>query len=349
MNRLADKWPPTRTDASITVGCIALILSLVVAITNGVLAGLTLFLGFSGVLSLTWLLIPARPRLVATLRGRENASQSVDPLVLVVGGDREIRPLDIDAIVEAEEKGAQETMPRSPTPRVPPGLLGGAFELNAGVADTLASISGVSDDELRDFLGDVSSYGNKLRTWLEELDAARAEQLREFSLVARAEELGQTSADFVRLRLSFPSAFEEQQRSGGVPSPPTRPSYVGRFDLIGARVRPPLAVRRGSLAHLIPNADVIRGISAEYSAEDGAIVVDLNIGHINQNEHRDTAEFFLRAGPVGRHEVKWRISANGLDQPAEGTLTVEVKEPRAADPICDLSDALAEREQYRLD
>jgi hypothetical protein len=91
-------------------------------------------------------------------------------------------------------------------------------------------------------------------------------------------------------------------------------------------MRRPPSIPRGALAHLIPDPDAIRGVSAEYSSEEEATVIDLNIGHINQREHRDTAEFSLRTGPIGRHEVHWRISANGLNKPAEGRITVAVQE-----------------------
>ena len=326
-------------------------MSLIVGITGSPLAGITLFVGCSGVLSLTLLFFPPRPEIAVTLRGEENAATEAGEIGLIIGATQTVRLLDVETIVTEEEQKALETMPRMPTPQVPPGKFGGAFDLSSqSTVNMIASISGASDEELRAFVGKVRAYGDNLRAWLEQLRASRQEHLRVFSVVARASEEGQAPADFARVRLRFPSTFVEPDRPPQVPEPPERPKFVGRLGPIVPRpfpVVPP--VRRGALSHLIPRPDEFRGISADYSSEDGLTIVDLNIGHINQDDHRDTAEFTLRAAPPGLYEIGWRISANSLNPPTEGTIKIEVREPIRGEPIVTLEDALAERENHSLD
>ena len=340
-------WPPSRRQAIWTVLLTAVATSVVVGVTTSALAGITLLVGFSGVLSLTLLFAPARPEVIAALRGEENASAADAEIGLVIGSEQTVRPLDIDGIVEGEEAAARETMPRAPSPRVPKGAFGGVFDLNDSTANMLSSVSGASDEELRAFIKEVHRYGEKLRAWLEQLEASRNERLRAFSAVARATENGKAPADFARMRLRFPGEFEGPERPPEVPDPPQRPEFVGRLGRIATPPTQP--IRRGALSGLIPRPDEIRGVSAEYSCEDGTTVVALNIGHINQHDQRDTAEFALRAAPPGFYEIEWQISANGLTPPTKGTIKVEVRKSIPGEPITELQGALVERKSHKLD
>jgi hypothetical protein len=317
-------------------------------VTSGVVAGISLVLGFSGVLSLVLLLLPARPRVAATLRGAENAVTGTEKIALLIGGQT-VRPFDIDEIVKDQEDQALDTMPRAPTPIVPPGAFGGAFDISQSTANMLSSMSGASDEELRAFVDEVQTFGDELRAWLEQLQAARHERLRAFTAVARIFEIGQAPADFARLRLRFPEAFEEPEQPPEVSDPPERPEFVGRYGRIGPGSLAVRSLARGSLARFVSHPDESRGAAPEYSREDSSTVVALNIGHINQHDHRDTAEFALRAAPPGVYEVKWQVSANGLSPPTMGRVQVEVREPASGEPITELRDALAERDHHSLD
>ena len=328
---------------------IAVVLSVTVGVTNGLLAGITLFLGFSGVLSLTLYFVPARPRVVASLRGSENAINSNGEIGLIIGADHLIRPLDIDRIVEDEEREARKTMPRAPTPQVPKGSFSGVFDLRDSYKDLLEAATGVSDEELRAFSKKVQEFGQEMRDWLEGLEVARAERLRPFVATARVSEQGQAPADFTWLHLRFPQEFEETEAPPEVPEPPERPKYVsrlGRFALPVSAMRVK-GLRSGALRDLLTQT---RGANAaNYASEDGAIVVSFQVGHINQHVHRDTPPFSLRAAKPGIYEVNWQISADGLSPPAEGKIKIEVRAPETGEPITTLAAALAEREHYSLD
>lgn len=204
-------WPPTRQQAIWGVIVIAVIVGVTGLLTNGVIAGLSLLLGFPGVLSLILYFLPSRPKIRATLRGKENAIISDTEVGLIIGAERTVRPFDIDQIVKTEEHAALETMPRAPMPKVPPGsALAPMFTLNQSTANMLHAVSGASDEELEKFMQRVRRYGEKLRTWLEELQASRVERLRAFTAIARAGEEGQAPADFARMRLRFPEEFERE-------------------------------------------------------------------------------------------------------------------------------------------
>jgi hypothetical protein len=342
-------WPPTREQAILAVIVIAVVLGLTVGITNGPLAGITMFLGFSGVLSLALIFVPARPKVIATLRGLENAISDGETR-LVIGADRTVRPFDIDQIVADEEQAARETMPRAPTPIVPKGAFGGEFDLNKSTADFLAAHTGTSDEDLRAFIKEVREYGQELRDWLEGLQTARAERLRPLVLSARVSEQGQAPADFTWLHLHFPKAFEETAQPPDVPEPPERPRFihgVARFAVPMAAMRIRGGIRRGALRDLFTQGK--EPSAARYSSENGMTVVSFQVGHINQHDHRDTGKFALRTAPPGVYEIKWRISAAGLSPQAEGKIKVEVREPITGEPIVELAEALSEREHHSLD
>jgi len=341
-------WPPKRPQAIWGVIVVAIVVGIAGFATSGVVAGLTLLLGFPGVLSLILLFLPNRPTVTANLRGIENAVVDAHFDGLLVGSEQTIRPFDVEQIVKNQEHAALETMPRAPTPQVPPGAFGGAFDLNSATSSMLSSVSGASDEELRAFVGEVQAYGKELRAWLEHLQAARRESLRAFTATVRVREAGQAPADFARVRLRFPEAFEEWEAPPDVAAPPERPKFVGRYSPVVPgpfRVQP---IAAGALSRLIPRVEDFKGTSAEYSREDGSTIVALNIGHINQHDHRDTAEFVLMAAPPGLYSVEWQVSAEGLSPLTEGTLKVEVQEPQLDEPIVDLKDALAERKHHSL-
>lgn len=315
--------------------------------TSGVVAGLSLLLGFPGVLSLILIFLPVRPRVVAGLRGTKNARAADDKVGLVIEPEQVTRPLDIDQIVKSEERAALETMPRTPTPTVPRGAFGGMFDLNASTSNMLSQVSGASDDELRAFMGKAQAFGQELRAWLESLQASRYQRLRGFTAVARVREAGMAPADFVRVRLRFPKEFEEWNAPPEVPSPPERPEFVGRYGFVAPRAAK--VPRVGSLSRLIPRPREFNGTAAEYSREEDKTVIALGIGHINQHDYRDSAEFALLAASPGTYEVEWQVSANGLSPLSEGRIMIEVREPQAGEPIVELGDALAERKRHSLD
>lgn len=327
---------------------IAVLVSAAVVATSGALAGITLFLGFSGVLSLTLLFVPSRPKVIATLRGGENAITGDSNVGMIIGADQTVRPLQIEEIVKEQEHTALETMPRAPTPKVPPGsAFESIFNLNQSAANMFSAVSGATDEELQDFIGEVKEYGEELREWLELLQAARRERLRAFTASARVSEKGQAAADFTRIRLCFPQEFEELEAPPKVPEPPLRPEFTSR-----QRVALPLAAQRPTrvdLSRLVHDPAEYRGVNAEYSSEEGSTFVSLSVGHLNQSDHRDTAEFALRAPPSGTHEVRWRISADGINPPTEGTIRIEVREPLPTEPIKEMADALTERKHHSLD
>jgi hypothetical protein len=341
------RWPPTRHQAIWGVIMLASFVGVAGFVTSGIVAGLSLLLGFPGVLSLILLFLPVRPKVVASLRGTKNARTTNDGFGLIIEPEQVIGPLDIDQIVKSEEHAALETMPRTPAPMVPRGAFGGIFDLNASTANMLSEVSGVSDDELRAFMGKAQAFGEELRAWLESLQASRYQRLRGFTAVARVRELGNAPADFARVRLRFPAEFEEWKAPPKVPSPPERPEFVGRYGRVVPRAA--AVARIESLSRLIPRPEEFNGTAAEYSREDGKMVIALGIGHINQHDHRDSAEFLLLAASPGVYEVEWQVSADGLSPPSEGRIKVEVREPPPGDPIIQLKDALAERKRHSLD
>lgn len=213
----------------------------------------------------------------------------------------------------------------------------------------LEATSGVRDSDLRDFIKEVREFGQELRRWLEQLDAARTEQLRPFSARARVSEHGRAAADFTWLYLRFPQEFEETKRPPDVPGPPKRPQFTSRLGFFHSPVEPLVTPKLGRrLQDLFAQKDQ-PATAASYSSEDGSTLISFQVGHIKQHVHRDTSSFELNAPAPGHYEVDWQISAAGLSPPAEGKIKIEVREPEHGEPITTLREALAERKRCELD
>lgn len=210
-------WPPNRRQAIRGVIVVAIVVGIAGFVTSGVVAGLSLLLGFPGVLSLILLFLPNRPKVTASLRGVENAVVDANFDGLIVGSEQPIRPFDVEQIVKTQEHAALETMPRAPTPQVPPGAFGGAFDLSNATTSMLSTVSGASDEELRAFMGEVRAYGKELRAWLEHLQAARHESLRSFTATIRVREAGQA------LPISHECDCDSLRRSRSGKRPPRFP------------------------------------------------------------------------------------------------------------------------------
>lgn len=325
----------------------AVVVSLAIGITNGPLAGISLLLGFTGVLSLVVIFVPTRPQLTVSLRGGDNAISGSGEIGLIIGAGRTVRPFDIEQIVEEQAQMAYATMPRKPTPKLPPGSpLASVFGLNQPVSfGGFSGISQASDEQLEEFIAEVKEYRQQLEAWLRGLIAARQELLRDFSCIARVSEGGQAPADFSRMRLHFPQQFEEPERTPGVSDPPDRPEF--RSLRLGPSIGPLAASLYRQQPVVLPHPAAFQK-EASYSQEDGLTVIAMNVGHVNQSDHRDTEEFHLRAPDPGVHEVEWRVSANGLNSPAKGKINIEVRDPDTGEPITTLEQALDERERCSL-
>jgi hypothetical protein len=323
----------------------AVAVSLVIGITNGPLAGISLLLGFTGVLSLVVIFVPTRPQLTVSLRGGDNATNGSGEIGLIIGAGRTVRPFDIEQIVEEQAQVAYATMPRKPTPKLPPGSpMASIFEQPVSFGG-ISGITEASDERLEEFIAEVKEYRQQLEDWLEELAAARQDQLRDFSCLARVSEGGQAPADFSRIRLHFPRQFEEPEPAPRVPEPPNRPEF--RSLGLGPVIGPVAATLYRQPPVVLPHPAAFQK-EASYSQEGGLTVIAMSVGHVNQSDHRDTEEFYLRAPDPGVHEVEWRVSATGLNSPTKGKINIEVREPDAGEPITTLEQALNERKRFSL-
>lgn len=303
-------------------------------IERGPFDGLTLLAGLCGVLSLGLLLLPARPRL--DVGARTDTGPGAEVLVAV---DEPLRPLDKDTIVDAEVDAALSTLPVSPEAYPPGSKI--AQALSGPGSSFLLGGTYVSEEQRKRFWNEVQAYRQELAEWLDELDHARSERRRFFTCQARVTELGSAAADHVRLRLRFPPGFEEPLEPGRVADPPRPP----KFEALPFPRISPISVTP-TRPH-IPASLFGRGPT--YSQENGVLVIECDLGRINQSDFRDSPEFEVRAAPPGNYEVEWGVSAAGLPRPRRGRWKLSVADPELGDAITSVDEADAERERYRLD
>jgi hypothetical protein len=304
---------------------------------RGLFDGVTLLAGLCGVLSLGLLLLPSRPRLRVEVRNGQGQD------LLVIAPMKPVRPLNKEAIVQEQAAIALSGMPERPRPRVAPDATLGEVAGAHIAAGIISSISGASERALQEFEGKVAAYGRNLGQWLTRLEAARAERLRLFEAELRLRELGHAPADYVHLRLHFPAGFQLNSDLLRAGLPPDRPDFSPGISSA--------LINRLNRATELPDIEPIHlpgSEKARYSMEDGAPVIDYDLGRVNQSDRRNVPSFCLRAPAPGSYQVQWEVSAAGLGRPAHGSFTIEVTEPKQGEPITSLSEAEAERDNYNF-
>ncbi|HSS05179.1 MAG TPA: hypothetical protein VLK89_08345 [Solirubrobacterales bacterium] len=315
---------------------IALGLCVWATLARGLFDGVTLLAGMCGVLSLGLLLLPSRPRLQVLVR------DTPDPTRLDLVPTWSVRPLDKQAILQEQVDLALATMPERPEPQLGPDDAVGRILAKTAVAGIQASLSGATDEALKEFESKVSSYEHKLVRWLEQLEKSRGEHLKVFEGELRIRELGHAPADHVHLRLRFPNGFLLAGKLPRAGSPPTRPHFSPGIGSL---------LPRSALERAMPEIEPIYlpgTDKARYSIEEDAPVIDYELGRVNQHDHRDVPAFSLRVPGPGSYAVQWKASATGLGKPARGKLTIEFSEPDQGEPIITLTEADAEREKLDL-
>jgi hypothetical protein len=146
------------------------------------------------------------------------------------------------------------------------------------------------------------------------------------------------------LKLRFPDGFDVDEELPKVPPPPTRPRFHGgTAGSTAARALFSETYLQPNMRIRLPGTD-----SADYSIEDGQIVVVWDLGRVNQSEERDVPAFFLKGPGSGTYRVDWEITAEGLQKPAKGNLPLRVEAPEADEPITTLADVEGERKAREL-
>jgi hypothetical protein len=316
------------------VGALAflMVLSLAVWATKerGAFDGVTLLVGSLGLLLGLLQMIPSRPKLKLT--GRDD-----QPLLIFSPA---VRPLDENSIVKEQVSQALKAMPRRPAPE---GSTPNAFDWESpGLGPGNYGLH-YSDETLRKYESKIFDHESRLRDWVTNLEAARADRLRLAESELRVQELGYAPADHVHLRLFLPEGFELEDEAPDIGSPPKPPDLPGEG--IGWRARPAetLPIKPGSIKLHHPDDE------PHYSDKDGLPVVDYELGRINQADHRDVPAFELKAPKEpGSYRIEWEASAAGLNRPARGTITFQVQRPTEIEPIITLEEAKQERWDFLL-
>lgn len=303
---------------------------------RGLFDGVMIFTGMCGVVSLVLILLPARPRLSIEVRDVE------DPLSVRLVAEWSTQEFDKEAIVEEQARAALATMPKKPRPVYEEDDEISKIVTVHAAAHLQAVFTGTTDEELERFEGKVETYKRKLWRWLEEVDIAREEHRKVFDCDLRLRELGHAAADHVHLRLRFPGCFQLDRQLPQVDEPPKRPDFAPS----GLRAFPGLLARETNRVP-IPDIEPIRlpgTDKPDYSMEGDTVVIDYDLGRINQSDHRDVPNFSLRAPGPGEYTVEWEASASGLNKPASGEFTIHFAEPQQGPPIVMLASVEAERE-----
>jgi len=296
---------------------------------RGAFDGVTLLVGSLGLLLGLLQMIPARPKLKLT--GRDD-----EPLIVFTPV---VRPLDENNIVKEQVGQALEAMPRRPAPE---GCAPSAFDYESPGLGPGRVVLRHSDETLREYEGKIFDFESRLREWVTDLEAARADRLRLCEEELRLHELGYAPADHAHLRLFFPEGFELEDEAPSIDSSPDPPELAREGQFLARRPEQVLPIKGGIQLHH-PDDE------PHYSEKNGLPVVDYDLGRINQADHRDVPPFELKAPrEPGSYEIKWEASAAGLNRPATGTLTFKVRQPEEIEPITTLAEAKQERLDFLL-
>jgi len=327
--------PRRQLFGSVTLA-IALVLCAWATLARGLFDGVMIFTGMCGVVSLGLIFLPARPRLAVEIRDGED----LDCLELLPSWSLE--PFDKQAIVREQAKEALATMPEPVQPQIEQNELGEALMSLAAVG-AHRMLTGTTDEELQKFVDKVETYKRDLWHWLGEVECARNEHRKVFECELRLRELGQAAADHVHLRLLFPEGFKLNRHLPEAGEQPARPAFAPG---IGAFL-PGIGSLRGIPRMPLQNIDPIRlpgSGKPSYSMEGETVVIDYEVGRVNQSDHRDLPSFSLRMPGAGEYTVQWEASASGLDKPTRGELKLRFVEPEEGEPVATLAGAEARDE-----
>ena len=295
---------------------------------RGAFDGVTLLVGSLGLLLGLLQMTPARPKLKLT--GRDD-----EPLIIFTPV---VRPLDKNSILKEQVGKALEAMPRRPAPE---GTTSAFDYESPGLGPGRVGLRH-SDQTLRQHEGKISDFESHLQEWVTNLEAARVDRLRLCEEELRLHELGYAPVDHAHLRLFFPEGFELEDEAPSIDSPPNPPELTMEGQLLARRPEQVLPIKGGIKLHH-PDDE------PHYSEKSGLPVVDYDLGRINQADHRDVPAFELKApSEPGRYEIEWEASAAGLNRPASGAITFEVRAPEEIEPVTTLAEAKQERIDFEL-
>lgn len=328
---------PTRRLLGAPAFVFAVGLCIWATLARGLFDGAMLLTGMCGVFSLGLILVPSRPRLRVEVRDE-------NPLRLELTPSWSTRPFDISAIVRQQANEALATLPEPIKPMAfqPQSDLSEAFAALGATGGIRASLASASEKERQEFEAQVHEYRRELRSWLKEVERARDEHLKVFECDLRLRELGHSAADHVHLRLRFPKGFLLARKLPRVDDPPPqRPNYLPEAHLDSFLRMNTDRLQLDDINPIrLPGTD-----KPKYTMEDDEVVIDYQLGRVNQSDHCDVPTFSLRVPNPGTYEVQWEASASGLGKPARGAFEIDFAQPKQGQPIDSLAEARDEQEK----
>ena len=248
------------------------------------------------------------------------------PSMSVVLTRQALRPVDADAIVEAEKRAALATlMPADPEPR--------GFDAFGAYSGCYRRITEADREMFRE---DVEAYEKDLRRFLKNWISYRQFTQPIAVLLGHVDNNGGGPALDARVRFHFPDPFRKADWPER-PVRPRRPKFERPENPIYSigRVRVPQPIH-------IPKPDLPNLVGPFY--EEGSVKVQFDFESIPHADPFKTPAFSVWCDKPGTYVITWTVHAANLSQPERGELVCEIRDEEPDEtPISALADLLTER------
>jgi hypothetical protein len=236
---------------------------------------------------------------------------------------REIREIDLDAIIAKERAAALATLPdRASRPKPGTGLgpLGLTIDEMAKISAQLGIPHISETDERVTFETRVEDYLTRLTAWIEEFERWRQELLECVHLQLCFENSGRVATYDARVDVHFPDPFEPVEVEPELSDPPVRPRFTrdSRFPWIPRSLVAPMESVRPAFPQ--PSRNVSRP-----KFREGSVHVDLTIAKLLHGVTERSDTIILRLREDGAYQIPWEIRAENLPEPARGELEFMVE------------------------
>lgn len=211
-----------------------------------------------------------------------------------------------------------------------------------------------TDEERQDFREAVGRYEERVRSWLSEVDAWLAECSRVFVASVLQSNDSAVTAKEAEVELILPADFEPVEELPEFPPPPETPDFpyhptpmemMRQTSRRLAETGPPPP---GWLSSLVSPMRAVSLWEPDYDRLPNGLRVSYARQPIRHRQTERTGNpLKVRARSLGAFEVPWKVHAENLPHPREGTWKVDVHDEVAGEPIITYEQLQEEVRQLR--
>jgi hypothetical protein len=271
----------------------------------------------------------------------KSAARRFQPAPITVGRRR---PLDVEAVVSDGIQRAHKQAPGR----------GPMASLTAAISPLMQAKP--TDRDFREFEAEVDSYGERLRSWVAEVDEYLTERSAILLLEAHLANPAKLDAEDARVVVRFPPGFGLPEELPEAPEPPKSPTFPYRPSPLQRMVASTSGYSFSpspisSAGHLKPLRMRKQQRNPRYGLlSSGELEADYPRHTIHHGESATAGgPMIVVASDPGEHRIAWEIHAKNLPRARQGFVTVTCDNNRVVgEPIQTLGDLEAVLEDLLL-